>query len=968
MDAEHWQRLSPLLDALFELEPEARALRLRELREENGALADELETLLALDDADFLCEPLLAPLAGLRAGSEVGPYRLDGMLGEGGMGQVWLASRADGLYQRRVALKLLRPGLADTNLRLRFNRERQILARLAHPNIARLLDAGVSSDGLPYLALEYVDGKPITDYCREHNTPLETRLRMFQQICDAVSHAHANLIVHRDLKPSNILVTPAGDVRLLDFGIGKLLDSEAPAPERTRTGVRAFTLHYAAPEQIRGEPVTTMTDVYSLGVVLYEVLTGHKPYRLKRQSDAAWEEAILGVDPLRPSQTVLRGSEDSTTDHGRTDHGMTDHGATDYSRTDHSRTDPATLRRISRALAGDLDNIVLKALSKRPEQRYASVEALSQDLQRYLGGRAVQARPQSVRYRLGKYLRRHRWAVTTGVLMTLVLASAFAIVAWQAREAVAEAGRAQAMQDFMIGLFENAGGAHDGTPLELRPWLDAALERGSRELTQQPRARAELLGVVARVRIGVGDYQQARALLERQATIIGLVDVPTSLQLESLTQRGRVLRLLGDPRGCIALMQPMLRMVQREQAHLPSQASEFYSQLGRCRRNNGEHQSARQLFGRSLALRHAIAGDSVGEIESLMDLAGVQADQGQWRTALQGFQSARVLLRREVGDRHSLQVEIGRNLGNLHHSLGQNRIAETELRTALAVALDINGPQHPATLAVRRQLATVLVDQGQFAAAEAELGETHTVLVERLGADHPDLAVSYSRLGLVQWERGDIDAATGSLHQAVKITRGSDDAARIGEALFDLASVLHAAGRDRQALPLLREAQTLRVRAHGAEHVLVGDTKRLLGEVMFASNDRAAGLAHLQQALQLTRAGYGEGHPNTRRGELALAYHRGLAGDSTTQPQLDALAGLSDGDRAQRSIAWLARAYRARLRCDGPLREQAGAELAALSGQLARTQPDGGVLPREIASLRDACAMNQVAASRIAAP
>ncbi|HEY5613769.1 MAG TPA: serine/threonine-protein kinase, partial [Lysobacter sp.] len=381
MDVERWQRLSPLLDAIFELDPTERAQRIEALRAEDGPLADELAALIALEDSreDFLSEPVMPPTVGLRVGSEVGPYRLERQLGEGGMGQVWLAARADGLYQRRVALKLLRPGLADPNLRLRFTRERQILARLAHPHIARLLDAGISGDHVPYLALEYVEGEPITDYCLHHRTPLEARLRMFQQICDAVSHAHANLIVHRDLKPSNILVTPGGEVWLLDFGIAKLLDSDAPMVEQTRTGVRAFTLHYAAPEQIRGEPVTTMTDVYSLGVVLYELLTDAKPYRLKRNSDAAWEDAILAVDPLRPSLSVLRRAEGTDWNGDAADGG---------------KGDVPALRRHAKQLVGDLDNIVLKALSKRPEQRYPSVEALAQDLQRHHAGKPVQARSQ----------------------------------------------------------------------------------------------------------------------------------------------------------------------------------------------------------------------------------------------------------------------------------------------------------------------------------------------------------------------------------------------------------------------------------------------------------------------------------------------------------------------------------------------------------------------------------------------
>ncbi|MEG3192222.1 tetratricopeptide repeat protein, partial [Lysobacter sp. D1-1-M9] len=901
MDAEHWSRLSPLLDALFELEPRARERRLNELRAEDKALAADLEALMALEQErdDFLAKPIMMPAAdGMRAGTEVGPYRLESLLGEGGMGQVWLASRADGLYQRRVALKLLRPGLANTDLRLRFTRERQILARLAHPNIARLLDAGISADGLPYLALEYVDGQPITDYCSNQRTPLETRLQMFRQVCDAVSHAHANLIVHRDLKPSNILVTPGGEVRLLDFGIAKLLDTEVPAPEQTRTGMRAFTLHYAAPEQVRGEPVSTMTDVYSLGVVLYELLTESKPYRLKRNSDAEWEEAILSADPLRPSQAVLRTTDGATPTPAR--------------------------RRHARTLAGDLDNIVLKTLSKRAEQRYPSVEALSLDLQRYVDGKPVQARPQSIGYRMRKYLRRQRWAVASGSLVAVVLVGALASVAWQAREAVQEASRAQAMQDFMVGLFDHASGARANEPLDLRQLLDDAVERGNRQLARQPRDRAELLGVVARVRTGLGDYREALGLLDRQSEIITLLgdDLPPSLRLESLAQRGRVLRMLGRSDECIALLQPMLPLSRREQAQLPPQATELYSQLGRCHRVNGDRQSARQLFERSLALRRETGGDSVGEVQNLMDLAGLHADVDEVETALRGFDRARAQLRRDVGDRHPLLIEIRRNLGNLYRAVGNIGAAESELRGALAIALELNGTGHPATLAVRRQLAAVQVDQGQYDEADAGFREIHQQLVERLGAGHRDLAGSYLRLGLLAWERGDLPGAIDLLQQALAITREDADPVNVAEALSNLAQVLHAAGRSGEARPLLQEARSLRSEHYGARHALVGDIDRLLGEVEIALGEPAAGEARLRQALQLTRAGYGRDHPLTRLSEVVLAYHTGLSGDATMDARLDALSQLPAEDREARAVARRARAYAAHLRCDGGQHEQ----------------------------------------------
>lgn len=282
MEASRWRQVSSLLDQLLELADGPRAQRLAQLRLADPTLADDLERLLEheRDSHEFMAQPLwTAAPQDSRAGTLIGPYRLLRALGEGGMGEVWLAERADGLYQRQVALKLLRSGYADPGLRQRFSREREILARLQHPNLAELLDAGVDLQGQPYLALAYVEGEPITDYCQQLQLPLERRLQLMLQVCAVVTHAHANLIVHRDLKPSNILVTAHGEVKLLDFGIAKLLDDPEARDnaQHPATEARAFTLHYAAPEQVRGEPVTTLTDVYSLGVVLFEVITGRSP-------------------------------------------------------------------------------------------------------------------------------------------------------------------------------------------------------------------------------------------------------------------------------------------------------------------------------------------------------------------------------------------------------------------------------------------------------------------------------------------------------------------------------------------------------------------------------------------------------------------------------------------------------------------------------------------------------------------
>jgi eukaryotic-like serine/threonine-protein kinase len=934
MDAERWQRLSPLLDALLELDAETRARSLASLREEDPQLADDLAGLLALEEKgdDFLSEPLIAPLPGARPDAIIGPYKLERLLGEGGMGQVWLASRADGLYQRRVALKLLRPGLADPNLRLRFTRERQILARLGHPHIARLLDAGISGDNQPYLALDYVEGEPITDWCKARALDVPACVRLFMQVCEAVSHAHANLIVHRDLKPSNILVTPLDEVRLLDFGIAKLLDTAEQAPDNTRTGLRTFTLHYAAPEQIRGEPVTTMTDVYSLGVVLYELLSGRKPYRLKRQTDAEWEEAILGVDPLRPSSTLLRRSDDDQTG------------------------DPAGLRRRARQLVGDLDNIVLKALAKRAEQRYPSVEALALDLQRYLDGKPVHARAQSLAYRLRKYASRHRWALATAALVAATLAAALGIVLWQSRQFVQEGARAQALKDFVVGLFENAGSTPEGTPLDVRQLLDAGVKRGDHELARQPEAHAELFGVIARLRLGLGDYEDAFALLRRQGAIIdSLGDVPSSLRLESATDLGHTQRMLGHYADCSASMRPWLTLARREEHQLPAQASEFYSQLGRCQRYAGEYNAARVMFERSLALRRDPLKNDAGIVENLADIATLHAATGENARAQRELSGALALLRNKVGRRHPLAIDILRNLCSLQRAQGDTLGAERSCRDALSLALELQGPQHRATVDARRQLAALHVDEGRFSEAEAEFSASQAWLLARLGMEHEDVARNYNSLAIVAWERNDTAAALRNLDHAIAISRRPGNAPLLSGHLFNRAMILHAIGRDAEARLQLQESLRLRRSLPGRNGGLVGDTLRLLGEVSAALDDPATARRQLQQAVASTRADYGASHPHALRSELSLARFDARGGNPAAMHALERLGSLSGNDIELRKVAWLARAYHAELTCRGPQRRQALGTLTTLDLALQQAQPEGGVMVREIDAIRTGC-------------
>ncbi|KAA2284726.1 serine/threonine-protein kinase [Arenimonas fontis] len=918
MDSERWATLSPLLDELLELDPEFRPRRLAEIRAADAAMADELERLLALEDQrpDFLSGSVVdAAVFAPQPGQVIGPYKLERLLGEGGMGQVWLAIRNDGLYQRRVALKLLRPGLGDTGLRQRFNRERQILARLGHAHIARLLDAGVSKDGQPYLALDYVQGEPITHYAWNLDLPVAERLQLFLQVCAAVSHAHANLVVHRDLKPSNILVTPAGEVCLLDFGIAKLLDEEASGEqELTGTGARTFTLHYAAPEQLRHGAVTTMTDVYSLGMVLYELLTGRKPYETDRATDAAWEEAILHADPVRPSQAALRQAREDGRPHAR---------------------------KRARELAGDLDNILLKALAKLPDERYVSAEALAQDIRRHLEGEPVLARPQSLAYRTGKFLRRNSLPVAGVSVVGMMLVAALVFVTWQARRAIEEAQRAQAMQDFVVALFEDTEQTGSGDAVDVRSLLDAGARRADTDLHGQPRARAELLGLLARLRQGLGDDREALALLDRQARLFAAMpeDDRERLQVEAAALRGRSLRALGQADACVAELKPLLSLSQQLAVRWPRASAEFLSQLGRCHRALGGRAVARDLFGQALQLRGA--GGELSkplQAESQADLAGLLMDEGRYAEALDGMYRALGLLRESVGDRNALGVEVWRELGQLQRALGDRREAEASYRQGLQIALDRFGVGHPLTIGVQRALGDLLIEVGKLEEAGRLLGMAHQRLSDRLGPDHGELARSWRQLGRLAYEQGRLPQAADALQRSLDLHRRHGMLAADPALLCDLARVQSAQGLHAAAEALARECLQL---AQAASPTMAAEAERLMVWLALARQDGTAARDWLALA---ERRGDG-GEPRVQ-GELArLRIKLALADDDLPAAEaalatLRALPLPQGTDIALRT--WRSDALLAELHCRagraGTGRELIEATLAAVGRQAPERQ------------------------------
>jgi serine/threonine protein kinase len=528
MEKNRWQRLSPLLDELLDLDQEERTAKLQRIEREDAALAADLRDLLQdfelLERDRFLETSLERPLPVGLAGQVIDRYTLDRQIGEGGMGAVWLAHRSDGRFDGQVAIKFLSmPSMGSAGLQ-RFEREGHVLARLKHPNIAHLLDAGATTSGQPYLVIEYVQGEHIDRWCESRQLDVRARIEIFLQVLDAVSHAHGKLILHRDLKPSNILVTAEGRVKLLDFGIAKLLEeagTPAQATEMTQLAGRVFTLDYASPEQIQGTDATTATDVYSLGVLLYVVLTGRHPTAGNATTPAERIRAVLDTEPKRPSLVVAETGE--------------------------SGSWRGTAER-ARELRGDLDNIITKALKKSPQERYATVDAFAQDLRRYLNNEPVSARPDSFAYRLRKFIARNALPVSAAAIVLVAIVAAAVVSVWQAREATRQRDRALALSarnlavvDFFTSMLTEVA------PNDEAIRVSELLQRSRESLLTfetDPEHQAAVLDLMAEYYLSTGNPSQAEPLLERALELVESGN-DVALKATLLCNRGHALQLLS---------------------------------------------------------------------------------------------------------------------------------------------------------------------------------------------------------------------------------------------------------------------------------------------------------------------------------------------------------------------------------------------------------------------------------------
>lgn len=878
-------------EELAELGEAERARRLAALASQNPKLARFLEDLLAADagGAVDLTEPLGqrapelvaealaeagAPPEHDRTGERIGNYRLISPLGRGGMAEVWLAERADGEFDSRAALKLVRPDLGSEAIVSAFLRERRILARLAHPGIARLLDGGRSRAGEPYFVLEHVDGTPITDWCIARGLSLEERLRLMIEVCEAVDHAHRGLVVHRDLKPSNVLVDSSGHPKLLDFGIAKLL---APEPGgaglvdsgATRVDARAFTPGYAAPEQIRGEPVTTATDIYALGILLYELLTGERPFpRAGRSLPSLIDE--IAAETFEPPSGRLRRL---------------------------AGTSPG--RRQAARPEGDLDAIVAMALAREPERRYAGAAALAADLRRFLDHRPVRAREATLRYRASRFVRRHRLAVAAAVLAVLSLLGGLGVALWQARVARAEAQRSERAFDVLVEMFETLDPERArGKPVTPATLLAAGIRRVDRELADEPAFQAEMLDLLATLHRKIGLLPEGRVLAERSLELRRRLFGESSAEAaQSLVTLGWIRLDQGEAVAARSLLERAVADLERTQgtdslaaadAREPLLEALFIGDSAAAALPVAEHRLA--AYRRHLGEDHEKTGLSWNDRGVLLDTLGRSAE------AEADFRRSLAVLGSLPADDPRLAYPL-HNLGSLLLDRGSTDEAERELRKAYELRRRVLGDRHPETAMTLGFLARALSDQLQYKPAEAAARQ----IIEAL-ADNDLFGAASARLFLAQLlfyqERHEqslaaLDQGIAELEPLV-----GGDHSLILKARGGRAQVLLALGRLEEGMAELQRAIAGLEKLGSIGDDARGELLSILGEQRRREGRPAEALELHRRTRQIIVRNYGEDHYRIPLTDFQIA--------------IDILADPAAGDEATRRARAVALIIKAR--------------------------------------------------------
>ena len=810
MATDRWSRIGELFHAARDLRPELRADFLRRACGDDSALRKEVASLLRHHErpAEFLDASAPSMLSdGTRPersdpalGRRVGAYQIEARIAAGGMGTVYRGTRCDGVLEQTVAIKLMHPWRTSPELVQRFQREWQTLADLAHPNIARVLDAGLADGDVPYLVMEYLDGEPLDAYCATHHIDLPGRLELVEVIARTVHFAHQNLVVHRDLKPANILVTTAGVPKLLDFGIAKILRPNARDTHAlTATQSPMMTPDYASPEQIRGAATTTATDVYSLGVLLYELLCGHRPYRDTTSSADRVERILSDREPPKPSTTV----------------------------------DAPSTHQLRRQLRGDLDNVIMTAMRKDPARRYPSADRFADDIRAYLSGRPVAARPDSIIYRTKKFVVRNRLASAAGAIAAVAILTGTATTAWQASVAAAERDDARASQTIatlerdharieadssvqvariLSEAFLVLAGKRPQQDLDdVRELLERNVFRVRREHADKPHERANLLDAIGRVYLDLDMFDAAAELIDESASIREGAFGSESLEVAlSEASRGNLDYQRGAYEDAVVHFEKALRLQRSLPRGVHTDIAKSANDLAVALRLVGRVAEAESLHEEALALRREQQnGDHPLVAESLNNLAAVYRQKGELVRAESCLRDAAAMRRAVLGERDPLVAQTLNNLAAVAFELGRPDDARRAFEEAIELYRSVPGIGQDRLAVALTNYASLLRRSGDPEAALRAGNEALELRRGRIGDEpHPSIADTYQVLAEAAHALGEHDEAARYFEDAVAIKRQVYPPGHraIGEALCNYGAVMVTTAGVSAALPVLRES------------------------------------------------------------------------------------------------------------------------------------------------------------------
>lgn len=797
MKPERWKKIESLCQEAIALQGEERTRYLQNSCAGDLDLIEEVMSLLDQEDSALLEDPLVEIESSLLFSDEravfeqmIGPYRLIRLLGTGGMGHVYLAARNDEQFEQFVALKVIKQGVLAVDVLSRFVGERQILASLNHPNISRLFDGGTTEDGIPWFAMEYVEGTPITEYCKHRNTSVDERLDLFLKVCSAVQYAHQNLVIHRDLKPANILITENGRPKLLDFGIAKLMDLEQ-SPGVTQYQHRLMTPEYASPEQVRHDPVSTVSDVYSLGILLYELLTGELPYHFEKRSPAHIERVICSQKPAKPS--------DISRDAG---------------------------------LKGDLDTIILKALKKNPNERYSSVEQFAEDIRRYQKALPVIARKDSFSYRSRKFLSRHKWSVAVSIVIAVLVFSFAAVTYIQSKtiearaiEAENQRDRAEEVSNFLADLFASVDPSEaQDESLSAIELLHRGAERVETELSDQPDLQANLFLVISEVYESLGLFEEGIKMAENalalQRELYGEANPEVATSLNAI---GWLNHEKGDFGSADSLLQSALAMRVDLLGNDHLDVARTLNDLAVLKQSQGDFTATDTLLLESLDIRRKLLGndhESVGI--TLSNYAALQYVMGDLDGAIESMDEVLRNFRINFGEKH-LRIAVA--LNNLGAFLSANRDlekAEEVYREALQMRYDLVGEEHPSVAYSLAHLGNLLRVKKEYDEAEEMILKSLNLRIKLLGEEHIVVGHSYRAMGNLYFEKKDYNEAEKYFRLALGTFRklfpdGHTDSAEMYHLLGEVYLAMNDPVRAEQAF---REAMEMR-----AEFFSEGDTR-----------------------------------------------------------------------------------------------------------------------------------------------